>query len=97
MLKDRKKKVLTEDLNIGGAATNLAKKFPTCREVLFKDYDPRYYTNMFYKLSPLFMKLVESNLESGASIRKIGEWLGLGTTMDAHSVVEEIRMHSKIC
>ncbi len=97
MLKDRNKKALTEDLNIGGAATNLAKHFPTCRDLLFKDSNPRYYTSMLYRLSPLFMKLVENNIESGVSIRKIGEWLGLDTTMDVTSVVEEIKLHSRTC
>ncbi len=85
------KNLFPEELNnIGGAATNLAKKFPTCRQILFHNPDPRFFVDVQFKLSPLFMKLVSQNISS-VSVRKVAEWLGLDTTMDAQAVIEEIK------
>ena len=76
-------------LNVGGAATNLTKNFPTLREVLFSDDDPRHYVDMLYALSPNFMNLVAEQIPD-CSLRKFGEWLGIDSSMNAKEIMEEI-------
>ena len=41
------------DLKIGGANTNLKKKFPTIGEILYRQNEPREYINAIKELSPL--------------------------------------------
>jgi hypothetical protein len=76
-------------LNVGGAATNLTKGFPTLRDILFFKNDPRNFVDMLSELSPNFFSLI-SNLVPECSIRKFGEWLGLDTSMDSQAVMDEI-------
>jgi transcriptional regulator with XRE-family HTH domain len=78
-----------EDLNVGGAAANLKKEFPTLRDILFSKNDPRNFVDMLALLSPNFYNLV-SNQVPECSVRKFGEWLGLDTSMDSRAVVDEI-------
>lgn len=76
-------------LNIGGAATNLNKNFPTLHDILFSRNDHRHYVDMLSRLSPNFMNLVAEQVPE-CSLRKLGEWLGLETSMDAQMVMDEI-------
>jgi hypothetical protein len=78
-----------EGLNIAGAATNLTKSAPKVREYIFGNHDPRKYVENLYNLSPKFMELISAQVP-GCSIRKLGEWLGLDTSVDAQAVMEEI-------
>jgi DNA-binding Xre family transcriptional regulator len=78
-----------DGLSVGGAAANLNKRFPSLRDVLYKDPDPRYFVSMLGELSPHFMRLVKANLPD-ATVRKVGEWLGLDTTIDTKTVIEEM-------
>lgn len=81
---------LPENLtNIGGAATNLSKEFPTLREILFGSGDVRTYLDRMYHLSPKFMNIISENI-SDCSSRKLAEWLGLDTSMDAQVVIDDI-------
>jgi len=86
--------ILNDSIKIGGAATVLNKEFPKVSDVLFINQDPNAYTEMLNRLSPLFTRLVAAQLES-ASIRKLGEWLGLGTSMDAKYVMKGIKRYQK--
>lgn len=83
------KGMMPEGVNVGGAATNLKTAVPTIRQILFSHEDSRHYVEGLYALSPNFMSLIEQQVPE-CSIRKFGEWLGLDTTMDAQSVMDEI-------
>lgn len=83
-----------EGLSVAGAAVNLKKKFPSLREILYKEPDPRGFVGMLYELSPHFMKLVKENV-AGATVRKVGEWLGLDTTIDDRTIIDEINRHNE--
>jgi transcriptional regulator with XRE-family HTH domain len=78
-----------DGLNVGGAAINLNKGFPSLREILFSSDDPRSYVDMLSELSPNFFTLISSQVP-GCSVRKFGEWLGLDTSMDSQTVMDEI-------
>lgn len=80
---------LCPDLKVGGADTNLKKKFSTIEEILFKDENPRYYVDIIRELSPLFINLISEQIPN-CSIRKFAEWLGLSTSIDAKAVMEEM-------
>ena len=83
------KGLFPKELNVGGAATNLNKSFRTVREILFSDDDPRHYVDMLYALSPNFMRLVTEQVPV-CSPRRLGEWLGVESSMDAKAVMEEL-------
>ena len=86
----KSKGFVPDNLNVGGAATNLNKSFPTVRDILFLNHDPRSYVDTLYALSPKFMNLVAEQAPA-CSLRKFGEWLGLeDSTIDAKVVMEEI-------
>lgn len=78
-----------DGLNIGGAAANLKRDFPSLRDILFSQNDPRNFIDVLSALSPNFYTLV-SNQVPECSIRKFGEWLGLDTSMDSQAVMDEI-------
>jgi transcriptional regulator with XRE-family HTH domain len=78
-------------LGIGGAAENLKKEFPTIRDVLFKDADPRHFVKALFELTPHFMSIVRKGIP-GATTRKVGEWLGLDSTLDVATVIDEINL-----
>lgn len=77
-------------VNVAPADINLRKTIPKVGEIIFSDGDARSYISKLHKLSPRFITLVAEQVEH-ASIRKIGEWLGLNSSMDAQVVVEELR------
>lgn len=77
-------------VNVAPADINLKKTTPKVGEIIFSDGDARSYISKLHKLSPRFVDLVAEQVEH-ASIRKIGEWLGLHNSMDAQVVVEELR------
>ena len=83
-----------EGLSIGGAAANLNKRFCTLRGILYRESDPRWFVKALFDLSPHFMDLVKTGLSS-ASIRKVGEWLGLDSSIDATTVIDEIAHYNK--
>lgn len=85
----KRKGLVPEDLNVGGAATNLNKNFPSLRDVLFSKNEHRHYVDMLYGFSPNFMNLVEDQVPD-CSLRKLGEWLGLSSSIDAKVVMDEI-------
>lgn len=45
---------------------------------------------MLFEFSPLFMKLVAEQVPD-CSTRKMGEWLGLDTGLDARAVRDELK------
>jgi hypothetical protein len=77
------------NLKIGGADTNLKKKFPTIAEILFKDNEPREYVGTVASLSPLFINTILYQIE-GLTNRKLGEILGIESLMDAKAVKDEL-------
>jgi transcriptional regulator with XRE-family HTH domain len=78
------------DLRVGGANSNLKKLFPSIGHVLFKEEDARVFVSKLKKLSPLFFEILETQIHS-ATIRRVGEWLGLESGLDAEQVAKEIR------
>jgi hypothetical protein len=80
---------LKNDLNPAGAAANLNKNFPNLHEIFFEKGDPRSFVDTLYALSPNFMALVAAQVPD-CSVRKFGEWLGLDTTIDASTIMDEI-------
>lgn len=78
------------DLAVGGANTNLKKEFPSIGDILFKDQDPRSYIHNLKVLSPLFFDMV-SKLMNNVTTRKVGEWLGLESSLDTKQATEELR------
>jgi transcriptional regulator with XRE-family HTH domain len=81
--------ILKQELNPGGAATNLNKKFPVLQNILLGNGDPRSYVDMLYALSPNFMALVAKQVPD-CSTRKFGEWFGLDNSIDASAIMDEI-------
>jgi len=78
------------NISIGGADTNLKRGFHTIEEILFENNDPRQYIKMLKELSPLFINLISKQLPD-CSEKKFAEWLGLGTSIDAKAVMEELQ------
>ncbi|MFH2067390.1 MAG: XRE family transcriptional regulator [Pseudomonadota bacterium] len=76
-------------LSIGGADTNLKKRFPAIGEILFGEKEPRDYVKILAELSPLFVRTIISQLD-GLTDRKLGELLGIDTVMDAKSIKAEL-------
>jgi transcriptional regulator with XRE-family HTH domain len=85
----REEGLFPDKLSIGGAAANLKKQFPVLRDILYRESDPHRFVKLLFELSPHFMKLVKAGIP-GASVRKVGEWLGLDSTLDIKSVIDEI-------
>jgi transcriptional regulator with XRE-family HTH domain len=78
------------DSKVAAAAdANLRKSIPKVSGIIFGDGDPRSYVARLNKFSPRFVMLVAEQKKT-ASIRKIGEWLGLSSAIDAQAVVEEL-------
>jgi len=88
----REEGLFPNELSIGGAAANLKKHFPSLRDVLYRESDPRGFVNTLFDLSPHFMNLVKTSIPI-SSIRKVGEWLGLDSTIDAQTVIDEINRY----
>jgi transcriptional regulator with XRE-family HTH domain len=75
-------------LNVAPADSNLRKTFPSIGDILFRDEDPKCYIDNLRELAPLFFTIVSSQINN-VTKRKIGEWLGLESSLDAKQVVEE--------
>ena len=82
------------NLNVGGADTNLKKKFPTIGSILFESDDPRYYIEKISDFSTHFIKTIYNQMNN-MSYRKLGELLGLETSLDAKVVKEELSKYKK--
>ncbi len=78
------------NLKIGGADTNLKKKFPTVGDVLFRDGDPRIFVKMIKKLSPLFIDNLINQIDT-ITDRKLGEILGIESVLDVRMVRDEFK------
>jgi len=76
-------------LGIGGADTNLKKRFPTIGEILFGEKEPRDYIKILAELSPLLVRTIIGQLD-GLTDRKLGELLGIDTVMDGKLIKEEL-------
>jgi transcriptional regulator with XRE-family HTH domain len=76
-------------LSIGGADTNLKKRFPAIGKILFGEKETRDYVKILAELSPLFVRTIISQLD-GLTDRKLGELLGIDTVMDAKSIKAEL-------
>jgi len=77
------------DLKIGGADTNIKKKFPTIGNILFKEKEPRDFVNTIKQLSPLFIQIILDQI-NGLTNRKLGEILGIENLADAKIVKDEL-------
>jgi hypothetical protein len=75
---------------VAGANANLRKEFRCIGDILFGDRDPKYYVNQLKTLSPLFFNIVSQQINN-VTTRKIGEWLGLESSLDVKEVIEEWR------
>ncbi len=83
------------NLKVGGADTNLKKKFPTIGEILYMQNEPREYVNAIKELSPLFTKVILDQIDV-LTTRKLGELLGIENIMDVKNVKDEfIRLKGK--
>ena len=78
------------DLQVGGANSNLRKLFPSIGHVLFKEEDASVFVSKLKKLSPLFFEILEKQIHS-ATNRRVGEWLGLESGLDAEQAIKEMR------
>ena len=78
------------NLNVAGANANLRKEFPCVGDILFEDQDPKCYVDHLKMLTPLFFDIVSQQIND-VTTRKIGEWLGLESGLDAKEVIEEWR------
>ncbi len=76
------------DLKIGGADTNLKKKFPTIGEILYRQNEPREYVKTIKELSPLFTQVILDQIDV-LTTRKLGELLGIENIMDVKNVKDE--------
>ncbi|MEE4357114.1 MAG: helix-turn-helix transcriptional regulator [Desulfococcaceae bacterium] len=83
------------DLKIGGADTNLKKRFPTVGKVLFKEDDPRFFVQNISILSPLFFNMLIDRLET-ISDRKLGELLDIESYLDIQLVRDELIKMRKV-
>ncbi|MBF0408119.1 MAG: helix-turn-helix domain-containing protein [Candidatus Riflebacteria bacterium] len=70
---------------VGGADTNLQKKFPSLGEKLFSHGDAKRFIENLSVFSPLFYKELRNRMDS-ISDRLLAEWLGLESTLDAGEV-----------
>lgn len=77
-------------LQVGGANSNLKKLFPSIGQVLFKEEDARIFVSKLKKLSPIFFEYLETQVQ-GVTTRRLGEWLGLESGLDAEQAAKEIR------
>lgn len=77
-------------LNVGGADTNLKKKFPLIGDILFENDDPRSFVKKLNTLSPLFVGLLIDQLDS-LSDSKLAELLGLDNSLDGKEVRIELK------
>jgi transcriptional regulator with XRE-family HTH domain len=76
-------------LNVGGADTNLKKKFFTIGERLFTSDNVSDYIALLLKLTPNFLATIKNQIDS-LSDRKLGELLGVASCLDAREVKNEI-------
>jgi len=77
------------ELNTGGADTNLKKEFPTIRDILYNEKEPRDFVSAIEKLSPIFIQIILDQL-NGLTTRKLGEILAIEDIMDAKIVKDEL-------
>lgn len=77
-------------LNVGGADSNLRKKFPTVGEILFRSEDVSHYVRIMKTLSKNFLSILLSQLDN-ISTRKLGEILGIDSILDAKEVRNELQ------
>jgi transcriptional regulator with XRE-family HTH domain len=77
------------DLKVGGADTNLKKKFSTIGEILFASDSVADYIKLLLKLTPNFVTTIINQLDS-LSDRKLGELLGVESCLDAREVKSEM-------
>jgi hypothetical protein len=75
-------------LKVAAADTNLKKQFQTIGDILFSEQDAKCYVDVLKELTPHFFEMV-SNRISDVTIRKLGEWLGLESGLDAKVVANE--------
>jgi hypothetical protein len=80
----------TFDLNVAGANANLRKEFPCVGDILFENQDPKCYVDNLKTLTPLFFDIVSQQMDN-VTTRKLGEWLGLESSLDVKAVIEEWR------
>lgn len=80
----------TLELDVGGANTNLKKQFPTIGEILFRENEARSYIQHLQTLSPLFIDVAVGQIKN-ATTRKIGDWFGLESRLDAEQVMAELQ------
>jgi transcriptional regulator with XRE-family HTH domain len=78
----------TFGLNVAGANANLRKEFPCIGDILFENEDPKCYVDNLKALTPLFFDIVSQQMNN-VTTRKIGEWLGLESSLDVKEVIEE--------
>jgi transcriptional regulator with XRE-family HTH domain len=75
--------------SIGGADTNIKKEFPRIRDILYGHGDVGAYVKILRTFSPKFFDLVAMQMRD-VSTRKLGEWFGLDTSLDAREVRRQI-------
>ncbi|MBW1820407.1 MAG: hypothetical protein JRI92_01375, partial [Deltaproteobacteria bacterium] len=77
------------NLKIGGADSNFKKGFRTIGDILFIGDDPRDYVAKISTLSPLFINIILTQINSITS-SKLGEMLGIESVLDVKAVKDEL-------
>jgi transcriptional regulator with XRE-family HTH domain len=82
-------------INVNPADAILKKGFPTVYDILFEKEDARFFIERLSQFSPHFVRELRTQL-SGISIRKLGQLLGLDTSIDAQAAKEELARTSSV-
>jgi transcriptional regulator with XRE-family HTH domain len=82
-------------LSVGGADTNFRKNFPTIGDILFESDDHRSFIERLSLLTPNFVEVLLEQLDS-ISDRKLGELLGLESSLDGKLAKEELLKLNKV-
>lgn len=77
-------------LPVGGADSNLRKRFCTIGEEISSEKDVRKFLSSMHSLSPNFFNVVASQIDS-ISNRKLAEVLGLDSELDAGEIKAELQ------
>jgi transcriptional regulator with XRE-family HTH domain len=74
---------------IGGANSNLRKRFVAFGDILFDSENLRHFLYTYQKYSPMFYNVVLRQLDS-LTTRKIGQIFGMDSYLDAKALKEEL-------
>jgi hypothetical protein len=80
---------------LGGANTNLKKRFPAIGDIIFQEKDPREFVNRLKNLSPLFVATLMRQIDSMTN-RKVAEILAIDNIIDGDAIKRELQKLTEI-